>query len=134
MKDYTSLEPVFSSVIKVVETTDPAHADNINAATKQLLQNTIANRNILRGLCGFTYEGDELLYNILGSSYDKESLIIPASMAIVEEDETLLLTSGIPFAPGSGTEYVLPVATSDQLGGVKIGSGIDAASDGTRCV
>lgn len=135
MKDYTSTEPAFSSVIKVVETTDPAHADNINAAPKQLLQNTIANRNVLYGLFGFTYEGNGVLCNILGCSLDGETLIIPAAMGAVE-DETLCLTGGIPFAPGSGagTEYVLPVATADQLGGVKIGEGIDAESDGTISV
>lgn len=42
MKEYTSSAPVFSGSIQVVETTDPAHADNINAAPKQLLQNTLA--------------------------------------------------------------------------------------------
>lgn len=44
MKDYTSIDPQFKAVIKIAETTDPAHADNINAATKQLLQNTMKNR------------------------------------------------------------------------------------------
>lgn len=44
MKDYTSSNPEFKAVIKVVEPTDPAHADNINASVKQLLQNTMANR------------------------------------------------------------------------------------------
>lgn len=39
MKDYTSDDPKFSSSIETVEVTDPAHADNINAAPKQLLQN-----------------------------------------------------------------------------------------------
>lgn len=136
MKDYTSGEPAFSSVIKIVETTDPAHADNINMAPKQLLQNTIANRNVLNGLFGFTYEGNGVLYNILGCSLDGETLIIPASMAAVE-DETLCLTGGIPFSSESGgstAEYVLPVATDTQLGGVKIGNGIDSASDGTISV
>lgn len=41
MKGYTSTEPVFSNSIQIVEATDPAHADNINEATKQLLQNTL---------------------------------------------------------------------------------------------
>lgn len=140
MKDYTSVEPVFSSVIKVVETTDPAHADNINAATKQLLQNTIANRNVLNGLFGFTYEGDGLLCNLLGCLRDGDMLIIPASMGRVDGD-TLYLASGIPFVPqggigggSAGTEYVLPVASATQLGGVKIGEGIESASDGTISV
>lgn len=47
MKDYTSSGPVFSPNIKVVEATDPAHADNINAASKQLLQNDLVLSSIL---------------------------------------------------------------------------------------
>lgn len=41
MKEYTSKSPTFSDSIMVTEVTDPAHADNINAAPKQLLQNTM---------------------------------------------------------------------------------------------
>ncbi len=43
MKDYTaSKEPVFSEKIKIVETTDPVHADHANAAAKQLIENDMA--------------------------------------------------------------------------------------------
>lgn len=35
---------------------------------------------------------------------------------------------------GSSTPYTLPPATSDTLGGVKIGSGVDVADDGTISV
>lgn len=41
MKEYTSKSPTFSNSIMVTEVTDPAHADNINAAPKQLLENTL---------------------------------------------------------------------------------------------
>ena len=41
MKQYTSKSPTFSNSIMVTEVTDPAHADNINAAPKQLLANTL---------------------------------------------------------------------------------------------
>lgn len=41
MRDYTSSAPVFSSAIKIVETTDPVHADNANAAAIQLIQNDL---------------------------------------------------------------------------------------------
>ena len=136
MKDYTSNEPTFSSKIQVVETTDPAHADNINAAPKQLLQNTLSNRMVLEGLFGFTYEGNGLLNNILGCVRDGETLIIPAAMGSVE-GETLALTGGIPYVPtggGSSSEYVMPVATATSLGGVMIGEGIDVSEDGTISV
>ncbi len=50
MKPYTESEPVFSDSIEITETTDPAHADNINAAPKQLLQNTLVNRKAIQEL------------------------------------------------------------------------------------
>lgn len=135
MKDYTSNEPTFSSKIQVVETTDPAHADNINAAPKQLLQNTLANRQVLEGLFGFNYEGNGLLNNILGCVRDGETLIIPAGMGVVE-GETLTLTGGIPYVPtgSGGSVSSIPAATASTPGVVKIGEGIDVSEDGTISV
>lgn len=47
MKDYTSNNPAFSEIIKILETSDPGHADIINPALKQLLQNTQVLKNEL---------------------------------------------------------------------------------------
>ena len=44
MKDYSVNEAAFTNIIKIVETTDPAHADNINYAVKQVFENTVANK------------------------------------------------------------------------------------------
>ncbi len=44
MISYTEKKPVFSESIQITEPADRAHADNINAAPKQLLQNTMANK------------------------------------------------------------------------------------------
>ena len=41
MKDYTNKSPKFSATIRITETTDPGHADNINEAPEQLLQNDL---------------------------------------------------------------------------------------------
>lgn len=41
MKEYQNSSPTFSESILITEPTDPAHADNINAAPKQLLQNDL---------------------------------------------------------------------------------------------
>jgi hypothetical protein len=41
MKEYSSDNPVFSPTIEVVEATDPGHADNINKAPEQLMQNDL---------------------------------------------------------------------------------------------
>lgn len=137
MKEYTSNEPVFSMSINVVEKTDPAHADNINAAPKQLLQNTIANRLAIAGLLGFSYIGNEMLRNIIGCVYDREVLMIPPEIVSVDGEVMTLADGNLLFSSGGnpgGTEYVLPVATASRLGGVKIGSGIDSSSDGTISV
>lgn len=52
MKKYMNESPKFSATIDVVETTDPAHADNINAAPTQLLQNTLVLKDELLGILG----------------------------------------------------------------------------------
>ena len=50
MKDYTSNNPIFSEKIKIVEVSDPGHADNVNPAPMQLLQNTLANRKAIENI------------------------------------------------------------------------------------
>lgn len=47
MKEYTSTSPVFSDKIKVLETSDPVHADNVNVTTKQLLDNDVFLKNAI---------------------------------------------------------------------------------------
>lgn len=44
MKSYTVSEPKFAKGITIPEPTDTNHADNINSGPKQLLQNTLVNR------------------------------------------------------------------------------------------
>ena len=43
MKSYTKTDPVFSKSIKITEVIDAGHADFINEAPKQLLENTLVN-------------------------------------------------------------------------------------------
>ncbi|MCD7864046.1 MAG: hypothetical protein LUG61_11225 [Lachnospiraceae bacterium] len=47
MKDYTNDSPVFSETISIIETTDKAHADNVNASIKQLHDNTLAMKGLI---------------------------------------------------------------------------------------
>ena len=71
MKDYNVENPEFHESVKIVETTDPAHADNVNAGPKQIYENTmylkqvfeagspdnfVSSRNYEEGEC-CTYEG-----------------------------------------------------------------------------
>lgn len=63
MKDYTNNNPVFKKAIKVLDTSDTNHADNVNVATEQLLQNTLVNEENI-GLHGKfqngVYDGRDL--------------------------------------------------------------------------
>ena len=47
MKEYTSNSQGFSDKIKILETSDPVHADNVNITTKQLLENDVFLKNAL---------------------------------------------------------------------------------------
>lgn len=47
MKDHTNINPAFSEIIKILETTDPEHADLINIPIKQLLQNTLVLKKLV---------------------------------------------------------------------------------------
>lgn len=94
---------------------------------------------IRAGIFGFIYEeGMELVQNYVGCrlGVDDETIYIPTELAELKSDDTLELLQGTglqPFIPGGGG-YVLPAATQTRLGGVKIGNGINVASDGTISV
>ena len=47
MKDYTSNKPMYSDTIKIIETTDTTHAENVNVPLRQLLDNTAANHEAI---------------------------------------------------------------------------------------
>ena len=50
MKEYTNKNHVFSESIKALETGDSNHADNVNVATKQLLDNDLVQKIQIEGL------------------------------------------------------------------------------------
>lgn len=50
MKDYTNNTPEFSEIIKILETTDPGHADILNEPLKKLFQNTLVIRDAIQEL------------------------------------------------------------------------------------
>ena len=39
MIDFTPVDPQYSDTIKILETTDPGHCDNVNITTKKLQEN-----------------------------------------------------------------------------------------------
>lgn len=140
MTNYQSTDPVFSYTIPITETTDRAHADNINAAPIQLLQNTVVLAAMLSGLISISYDEDReilVIPSAIPAYVEKETLYLPEGMATVE-DETMELSAGsigssliISGGSGASGDYVLPAATATTLGGVKVGEGLTVTSDGT---
>lgn len=87
MKEYKNTNPAFSQSIFVVETTDPAHADNINVATTQLLQNTLSNREVIGKLLGYSYDSDrERVVNMLPFNFDNGRLTVPDGMGRFDKE------------------------------------------------
>lgn len=58
MQQYTTGNPSFSESISIPEITDTNSADNINASTKQLLENTLVNRQNIEAMCADSYPDD----------------------------------------------------------------------------
>ncbi len=100
MRPYTSNNPVFSEAIQITETTDPAHADNINAAPKQLLENTLANRKSI-----------DSLEEKVGSTM----LVTLATDGWTGSEPPYIQTINVPGA-GAGMEALLVSALEDGAG------------------
>lgn len=66
MKSFTNINPVFSESIMIVEPTDPVHADNANAAVKQLLANTQVNKDAIEVLKTSTGNTPDMAYSSEG--------------------------------------------------------------------
>lgn len=114
---------------------------NVVTATKKDLENT--KKEIMLYLssiiCSYSYYADiETISCILPHGYANEILEFPDGMAYMDGETVVLVsgagTSGNIQAGSALEQYVLPIATEDTLGGVKIGSGIKRLPDGTISV
>lgn len=75
----------------------------------------------------------DLWQRILETVAHMETIRPVAKTAAMTQEVGMDASGRLYTAPGGGT-YTLPAATADTLGGVKIGSGITAAADGTISV
>ncbi len=125
MKDYTvSNGSKFSEKIKIVEVTDPVHADNANAAAKQLIENDLALKNMLEnkaeaeegmGLSHNDYtdtEKEKLAGIAEGANLYEHPESHPASM--IEQDSTHRFVSDVKQAEWDAI-YTQAVAYADRL-------------------
>lgn len=87
----------------------------------------------------FTIEYERLMSFIreyVGASRfeDGEMGLVPPALA--GEQDYILTGSGkwVPNAGGSGETYELPIASATELGGIKIGEGLEISEDGTLTV
>lgn len=94
MKDYTTSTPAFSKSIKILETTDPGHADNVNVTTMQLLQNALSNRALINALIGWVYNEDSgAVISMLPQDFSSEKLTIREGMASISGEIMSLVVS-----------------------------------------
>lgn len=86
MRDYKNDSPAFSESIPITESTDAAHADNINAAPKQLLQNTTVlredDRTMNEMFSGQISEAMKSIQNIDGEITSLQDLSLQMAMAL----------------------------------------------------
>lgn len=94
MKEYKNTSPVFADAIQIVETTDPAHADNINMSPIQLLQNTLSNRELIRKMLGYSYDSDRgRVINLLPFEFDTGTLTILDGLGKFEDERLVLMVT-----------------------------------------
>ena len=86
MRDYKNDSPAFSESIPITESTDAAHADNINAAPKQLLQNTTVlredDRTMNEMFSGQISEAMKSIQNIDGEITSLHDFSLQMAMAL----------------------------------------------------
>lgn len=91
MKDYTNSNPTFSKSLKIIEVSDVVHADIVNTALIQLMQNTLSNRNAINAIMKYSYDSDSRqISQMLPLDYDNGKLTIPEGMGSVSGDTLVL--------------------------------------------
>lgn len=85
MKRYTESNPVYSDSVMITETTDMAHADNVNAATKQLLQNSVIDHASITLLLEQMAETNRILEQIVSTGVITAPMILDNGDYLVTE-------------------------------------------------
>ena len=89
MKEYRSPDPKFAESISIVETTDPAHADNINFPVKQIFENTLVNHENIDDLQDFVNDVAQRL-NTLADSDDTTLDQLSEIVAYIKNNKSLI--------------------------------------------
>ena len=115
-------EPVYNVFIRKLKNSDPANAETIfNPLFQQIIENTHSVK----------VSSDVLISNFEDYKKEVEEKISSVEQMSVDYDdntETLIITKYTYGGTSGG--YTLPVATSDTLGGVMIGNGINIDTEG----
>lgn len=115
MKEYRSASPEFSDAIKVLGTDTPNHAEAVNAATRQLLDNTVALKNEMA--CNLLYLPDAVNSNSAGgASWQGGRFLcnIPSEDIRVWNGEIALPEGGYAYPATSASAEVLVVYELDD--------------------
>lgn len=114
MKEYRSASPEFSDAIKVLGTDTPNHAEAVNAATRQLLDNTVALRNEMA--CNLLYLPDAVNANSAGCASwqgGRFTCNIPSEDITVWSGEIDLPEGGYAYPASSDSADIIVAYTLD---------------------
>ena len=123
MESYTSINPKFSSSINIVETTDPVHADLVNAAPKQLLENIL----VLLGRLNEHLNDKNNPHNITAENINaiaKSALGVADGVAKLDKDGIVPVENG-----GTGGSSGITAANSLQVAALAGGAAIAEGTD-----
>ena len=108
MKEYRSASPEFSDAIKVLDTDTPNHAEGVNVATRQLLDNTVALKNEMA--CNLLYIADFTSAGSYGGA-----LCTNGNYVCSVPDENVTVWSGEIALPEGGYAYPASSDTADVI-------------------
>ncbi len=107
MRNYSNDNPVFFDSIELLETTDTNHADNFNASTKKLYENTMVNHKKIT---------KDVLSTLEEVTANTDSSMIAGALAVKELSGRMGITLTATLTAGAvSVTFADPAITDDSL-------------------
>ncbi len=119
MKEYTNGNPLFQEKVSILETTDTNHADNFNASTMILMDNTLALYNLYNeGVQHIESKFSEVNQEITAQASISKAVLAAGETTVTIADSRITTDSALSFYTSIyGTN---PTAVSVATGSVTL--------------